>query len=125
MGGGSARFMGAPELRWDDGARIAATSMYSALVAIEPRFAGDWGSVAVAIRSYESALNRTSSEAADRILDATTAIEALVGDRTETVFKVRLRIASLLGESDDDVARCSPWWGSTMISAVPSFTAIP
>lgn len=92
-----------PECSWSDATSASTAGMYAALNAIELRTDKDWASIAVAIRSYESALNRGDFEKADRVIDATTAIEALVGEPTETTFKVRFRVASLLGDSDADV----------------------
>ena len=92
-----------PECFWSDATGASTAEMYAALNAIEPRTDKDWASIALAIRSYESALNRGDFEKADRVIDATTAIEALVGEPNETTFKVRFRVASLLGDSDADV----------------------
>lgn len=92
------------DLLWNEQARRDSLLIYRELEETNSKFKNGWGSISVAIRSYQSALNRGAFEFTDRILDATTAIEALLGDRTETVFKIRMRISLLLGESDDDVA---------------------
>ncbi len=61
-----------------------------------------WKKLEVALRSFSELYNREHSQAEDRVLDAITAIEALVGSKMESSFKVAFRVASLLAASDDE-----------------------
>ena len=41
-----------------------------------------------------------------KLVDAITALEAVLGTETEIAFKLSFRVASLLAATDDDL----PWW---------------
>jgi hypothetical protein len=57
--------------------------------------------LATALRRYNGLYEREVTQREDRILDAITAIEAMLGDKLETTFKVTSRVATLLGADDD------------------------
>ena len=76
------------------------------LCALIQRFEGPtaeaWKNVGVAIRSFTAIYDRRYGQKEDRIVDAVTAVEALVGADTEIAFRVANRVAWLLGNDDDD-----------------------
>jgi hypothetical protein len=58
--------------------------------------------VRIAFRRFGSVYARGLRQREDRILDSITALEALLGGKDELTFKLSFRVASILGDSDDD-----------------------
>jgi hypothetical protein len=75
--------------------------VYCLLASVEPALSTGWMPLATALRRYNGLYERELTQREDRILDAITAIEALLGDKLETTFKVTSRVATLLGADDD------------------------
>ena len=60
----------------------------------------------LALRSFSDIYERRSLFRDDtRLVDAVTAVEALLGTRVEITFKLAFRVASILGNDDDDRVR--------------------
>jgi Apea-like HEPN len=59
-----------------------------------------WHPINVALRAFASASDSDSSSAT--LLDAFTSMEALIGDKVESTFRLRFRTAHLLADSDDE-----------------------
>jgi hypothetical protein len=76
-------------------------TVYDQLREVKNALAGPWRPLATALRRFNSTYERTVSKSEDRVLDAITAVESLVGDKSETTFKVSMRVACLLEGSDD------------------------
>ena len=62
----------------------------------------NWKKLHVALRSFNEIYERYLGQAEDRVLDDVTAIEALVGSKLESSFKVAFRVASILAAADDE-----------------------
>jgi hypothetical protein len=60
------------------------------------------GNVALALRRFSAIYGRGTGQREDRILDAITALEALLGSEDELTFKLSYRVASILAADDDE-----------------------
>jgi hypothetical protein len=93
-------FLGEYHIRSDAGAAAARRATREALARCQPM---EITNVETAVRRFESVFERELWFTSDQVLDAMTAVEALVGDREETTHKVVTRVAYLLGNTDDEV----------------------
>lgn len=58
--------------------------------------------VMLAVRRFSASVDRGMMQRQDRLVDAVTTLEALVGSDQELSFKVAFRVANLLGTTDDE-----------------------
>lgn len=61
-----------------------------------------WYPINVALRAFASASD--TDQSSNCLIDAFTSIEALIGDKQETTFRLRFRVAHLLADDDDQRA---------------------
>ncbi|MGH2453529.1 MAG: hypothetical protein ACRDF5_07175 [bacterium] len=76
--------------------------LYEALIRLERR--GEQGprNVSLALRSFSSVYERYGHQAEDRVVDAITAIEALLGVTDELSFRLAFRVAGILANDEDE-----------------------
>ncbi len=85
----------------EDHTLVESRRLIAQLGTLEPALAKGWTNLATALRSFSSLYERTFGQREDRILDAITAIEAMLGDKLETTFKLAYRVATVLESADD------------------------
>jgi len=66
------------------------------------RYGNSPGNLDLALRSFMSSYDRIPSGADSRLVDAITALEAVLGTESEISFKLAFRVASLLANSDEE-----------------------
>jgi hypothetical protein len=78
-------------------------AIHSLLTTFGDHHVGNWRAIQVALRAFMNACD--TDDSVTRLLESFTSIEALIGDRQETTFKIRYRAAAILGDTDDDRVR--------------------
>jgi hypothetical protein len=91
---------------WTDEVAQAYPIAYEELTKIENGGYGNApGNLEVALRSFAATFDRYPTFQDSKLLDAITALEALLGTGTELSFRLAFRVAGLLGASDKERAR--------------------
>ncbi|MCA1709124.1 MAG: hypothetical protein LC808_39925 [Actinobacteria bacterium] len=81
----------------------AVPAMYNALRRLETRGYGDApGNLDLALRSFMATYDRPVAGGDSRVLDAITAIEAVLGSGMEIAFKLSFRVAAILATDDTE-----------------------
>lgn len=91
---------------WTDEVAQAYPIVYGELAKIENSgYENAPGNLEVALRSFSATFDRYPTFLDSQLLDAMTALEALLGTGTELSFRLAFRVAGLLGASDKERAR--------------------
>lgn len=77
-------------------------AMHDLLIQFEAKHRETLRNIDVALRSFSSIYERYSHQAEDRVVDAITALEALLGESTEIAFKLAFRAAGILAADDEE-----------------------
>jgi hypothetical protein len=84
--------------RLTDSIAAAVPDVYEALRYLENHgYGGAPGNLDLALRSFMATYDRPLARGDSRVLDAITAIEAVLGSGTEIAFKLSFRVAGILG----------------------------
>jgi hypothetical protein len=78
-------------------------ALHSLVTTFGDNHVGNWRAIQVALRAFMNACD--TDDSVTRLLESFTSIEALIGDKQETTFKIRYRAAAILGDTDDDRVR--------------------
>ena len=90
---------------WRPERRVPYISTYSALARLENVGYGKaGGNLDLALRAFMSTYDRFPAAKDMQLVDAITALEAILGDKVESAFKLSFRVASLLAATDDERA---------------------
>ena len=88
---------------WDPQNRPAFGTLYASLARLESvGYAKSPGNLDLALRSFMATFDRFPASADMKLMDTVTALEAVLGTRTEITFRLSFRVASLLAGSDDE-----------------------
>jgi Apea-like HEPN len=102
--GGSIDTIGSP-FTWLPEHRPAYDTTYSSLARLEKSGYGKApGNLDLALRALMSSYDRYPTSADTKLVDAITALEAVLGNEGEVAFKLSFRVASLLAETDEQRA---------------------
>ena len=81
-------------------------AIYSELRQLEPEgYSQAPGNLAVALRAFMATYDRWPSHPESQLLDAITALEAVLGTEAELSFRLAFRVSGLLAATDDERAR--------------------
>jgi hypothetical protein len=84
-----------------DSVAVEARAMYEALRRLETQgYGGAPGNLDLALRSFRSTYDRPFPGGDSRVLDAITAVEAVLGSDMEIAFKLSFRVAGILAADD-------------------------
>lgn len=90
---------------WRPKYRLAYTETYSALARLEKGGYGKApGNLDLALRAFMSTFDRFPTAMDTKLVDAITALEAVLGSESEIAFKLSFRVASLLAATDEQRA---------------------
>ena len=88
---------------WGESVARAYPSIYRALATLEKiGYGRSPGNLQVALRAFMATYDRWPAYSDSQIIDAITAIEALLGTETEISYRLSLRVAALLAANDDE-----------------------
>ena len=90
---------------WRPEHRTPYAAAYTALARLEKRgYSKAPGNLDLALRAFMSTFDRFPNAMDTKLVDAITALEAILGDRAEISFKLSFRVASLLAATDAERA---------------------
>jgi hypothetical protein len=90
---------------WHSSHRLAYGETYTALARLEKQGYGKApGNLDLALRAFMSTFDRFPTARDTKLVDAITALEAVLGSETEIAFKLSFRVASLLAATDEQRA---------------------
>lgn len=90
---------------WRPEHRTPYAAVYTALARLEKTgYSKAPGNLDLALRAFMSTFDRFPSAMDTKLVDAITALEAILGDRAEISFKLSFRVASLLATNDAERA---------------------
>lgn len=92
------------EYRLEASEMLSVRALYDLLVQFEAKHREALRNIDIALRSFSSIYERYMHQAEDAVLDAITALEALLGESTEMTFKLAFRAAGILAADDDERA---------------------
>jgi len=96
--------LGAP-YTWSSAQRFLYDSMYTALAHLEKiGYRRSPGNLDLALRAFMSTYDRFPTAMDTKLVDAITALEAVLGSEVEIAFKLSFRVASLLAATDEQRA---------------------
>jgi hypothetical protein len=75
---------------------------YSLLQRFESTSVAAWNNINVALRRFTAIYESDWNQLEDRVIDAVTAIEALLGSDQEITFKISTRVAGILATNDNE-----------------------
>jgi len=94
---------GGSEYVWTELIARAYPRLYDELAQLErDGYGKSPGNLSIALRSFMATCDRWPPGPDSKLLDATTALEALLGAYTEIAFKLAFRVAGLVAGSDDE-----------------------
>jgi hypothetical protein len=87
---------------WSDKLGEAFSGIYAALARLEKTGYSKFpGNLDLALRSFMSSYDRQPTQPDTQLVDAITALEALLGTETEIAFRLSYRVASLLADDEE------------------------
>lgn len=95
------------EYMWTEDVSLAYPAIYGALTQLEKAdgYERAPGNLGVALRVFSGIYDRWPSRHDSQLLDAITALEAILGTETELSFRLSFRVAGLLASDDDERAQ--------------------
>jgi hypothetical protein len=78
------------------------SSIYGLLGRFQEAHINAWKNLDIALRRFDAAYENDWNQAADRVIDAVIALEALLGTDQEITYKLSTRIAGILARDDDE-----------------------